>query len=195
MSGLVTGAALIVAIGAQNAFVLGQGIRRRHIAPIVAVCTISDALLIGAGVAGMGALVTAAPTVLAALRWLGAAFLLTYGLLAARRALRPSALKQAESGPMSVKAAVVTALAFTWLNPHVYLDTLVFLGSIGAHHEGERAYFWGGASTASLLWFSGLGFGGSRLAPFFARPGAWRLLDGVIAVLMLTLGATLAVHG
>lgn len=194
-SGLVTGAALIVAIGAQNAFVLVQGIRRRHVGPIVAVCALSDAALIGAGVAGMGGLVTAAPAALTVLRWLGASFLVAYGLLAARRALRPAALEQTAVGPTTVRAAVATALAFTWLNPHVYLDTLVFLGSVGAGHDGQRSYFWGGASAASLLWFTGLGYGGPRLAPLIARPSAWRVLDAAIAVVMLTLGATVALRG
>lgn len=191
-TGLLTGAALIIAIGAQNAYVLRQGIKREHVLPIVVICALSDALLICAGVAGMGALVTAAPTLVTAVRWVGAAFLVGYGLLAARRALRPGRLVGAgAAGGVSRRTAIATVLAFTWLNPHVYLDTLVFVGSVATTHGAQRWWFGAGAAAASVLWFAGLGYGARLLAPLFARPRAWQILDGVIAVVMVALGAAL----
>jgi L-lysine exporter family protein LysE/ArgO len=200
--GLATGLSLIVAIGAQNAYVLRLGIsgRTRLVAPVVVICALSDAVLIAAGVAGVGALVEAAPVALVVIRVVGSGFLLVYGLLAAHRALRPGVLvpddpaspRGAGSGP-SLRTVVVTALAFTWLNPHVYLDTLLFLGSIAAHQGPvDRWWFALGAVLASCLWFSALGFGARLLRPVFARPGAWRVLDGAIAVVMIGLGIRLA---
>jgi len=193
LTGLLTGAALIIAIGAQNAYVLRQGIRREHVLPIVAICALSDAVLIIAGVGGMGALVEAAPGLITAVKWLGAAFLIAYGLLAARRALHAEHLDAAASGgaPVPLRTAILTVLAFTWLNPHVYLDTLVFLGSVATSHAGQRWWFAAGAAGASLLWFTGLGYGARLLAPIFARPIAWRVLDAVIAVVMIALGISL----
>ena len=194
LTGLGAGAALIVAIGAQNAFVLRQGIRREHVAPIVLVCAVSDIVLIIAGVAGIGAIIEAAPIALEIVRWAGAAFLLGYAVVAARRALRPQPLKPGDAPSMSVRAAVLTAIALTWLNPHVYLDTVVLLGSI-ANATGETARWFValGASVASVLWFSALGFGARLLAPLFARPASWRVLDAGIAVVMLVLAVTLIV--
>ncbi len=194
LTGLGAGAALIVAIGAQNAFVLRQGIRSEHVAPIVLVCAVSDIVLIIAGVAGIGAIIEAAPIALEIVRWAGAAFLLGYAVVAARRALRPQPLKPGDAPSMSVRAAVLTAIALTWLNPHVYLDTVVLLGSI-ANATGETARWFValGASVASVLWFSALGFGARLLAPLFARPASWRVLDAGIAVVMLVLAVTLIV--
>lgn len=161
--------------------------------PIVAICALSDAVLIIAGVGGMGALVEAAPGLITAVKWLGAAFLIAYGLLAARRALHAEHLDAAASGgaPVPLRTAILTVLAFTWLNPHVYLDTLVFLGSVATSHAGQRWWFAAGAAGASLLWFTGLGYGARLLAPIFARPIAWRVLDAVIAVVMIALGISL----
>ncbi|TFC01126.1 amino acid transporter [Cryobacterium adonitolivorans] len=194
--GLVTGLSLIIAIGAQNAFVLRLGIegRPRVIAPVVAIAAVSDAALILAGVLGMGALVTAAPAVMVVVRLVGAAFLVGYGLWAARRAIRPGALLVTGSpGSTGMRVAVGTVLALTWLNPHVYLDTVVFLGAVASQQDPAERWWWaGGAIAASVLWFTGLGFGARLLRPVFARPGAWRVLDGCIAVLMLALGARLA---
>ena len=191
-TGLVTGAALIIAIGAQNAYVLRQGILREHVLPIVIVCALSDALLIAAGVAGMGALVAAAPALVTGIRWVGAAFLVTYGLLAARRALTPERLEAGGIGSStSLRTAILTSLALTWLNPHVYLDTLVFLGSIATSQGSHNWAFGVGAASASVLWFTGLGYGARLLAPLFAKPIAWRMLDGLIAVVMVTLGVLL----
>jgi len=194
--GLATGLSLIMAIGAQNAFVLRLGIEGRTgvIAPVVAIAALSDAALILAGVLGMGALVTAAPGVMVVVRMVGAAFLVGYGLWAARRAIRPGALVvTGSSGRTGMRVAVGTVLALTWLNPHVYLDTVVFLGAVASQQDPAERWWWaGGAITASVLWFAGLGFGARLLRPVFARPGAWRVLDGAIAVLMLALGAKLA---
>ncbi|WP_198659247.1 LysE/ArgO family amino acid transporter [Nocardiopsis sp. FIRDI 009] len=197
--GLGTGLALIVAIGAQNAYVLRLGIdgRPRTVLAVVLVCALSDAALITAGVLGVGAVIEAAPTALVAVRVLGAGFLVVYGLLAAVRVVRPGALTS-DGAPRSLRLgpAVVTALAMTWLNPHVYLDTVVFLGSVANQQEGQARWWWArGAVTASFLWFFALGFGARFLRPVFARPGAWRVLDGAIAVVMLSLGARLALGG
>ncbi|MBT1004290.1 LysE/ArgO family amino acid transporter [Paenarthrobacter sp. DKR-5] len=189
------GLSLIVAIGAQNAFVLRQGLRREHILPIVLICIASDVVLIAAGVAGIGALTRTAPWVLQVVRWAGAAFLLAYAVIAARRALRPGALQTAGSGAAgSLAAAVGTCLAITWLNPHVYLDTVLLLGSLAAPHGPDGRWLFAlGAALGSTLWFSLLGFGARFLAPVFARPRSWRILDGGIAVLMAVLAAGLMV--
>jgi L-lysine exporter family protein LysE/ArgO len=196
--GLGTGLALIIAIGAQNAFVLRQGIRGEHVGPIVAVCAISDAVLIAAGVLGTGALLTAAPAAVVVLRYVGAAFLVTYGAMAARRILKPQALVSAEPGPSAagrggLAAALATVLALTWLNPHVYLDTVLLLGSVAnAQGPGLQWWFGAGAMLGSILWFCSLGFGAKLLRGFFARPASWRILDGGIAVTMVGLGVGLA---
>jgi L-lysine exporter family protein LysE/ArgO len=195
ITGFGAGLSLIIAIGAQNAFVLRQGLRREHMLPIVAVCIASDALLIAAGVAGVGALIESAPLALTIVRWAGAAFLLAYAFFAARRALRPGSLTAAgASASGTLAAAVGAAVALTWLNPHVYLDTVVLLGSLAADHgdDGRWPFAWG-AIAGSTVWFSLLGFGARFLAPVFARPGAWRILDGAIAVLMTVLAAFLLV--
>src|SRR3954462_1066528 len=193
-SGLALGLGLIVAIGAQNAFVLRQGLRLEHVGAVVAVCAASDAGLIGAGVLGAGALLLAHPDLITAVCFLGAAFLLTYGAMAARRALRPpdSLAADASGARTGLLATVLTCLALTWLNPHVYLDTVVLLGSLSATHAGDRWWFAAGAPAGSLLWFAGLGFGARLLRPVFTRPAAWRILDALIAVVMTTLGVSLA---
>ncbi|MBR8740652.1 LysE/ArgO family amino acid transporter [Nocardiopsis sp. MG754419] len=250
--GLGTGLALIIAIGAQNAYLLRLGIdgNPRTVLAVVLVCAFSDAALIAAGVVGIGGLVQAMPAALVLIRFLGAGFLLVYGLLAAYRALKPGrgeALVPAErelrrdpereehgprgadatptrrptppgtpTGPggttatrvpaatsgagtrgrASLRAAILTALALTWLNPHVYLDTVLFLGSLANQQVGDARWWWsGGALTASFVWFFALGFGARLLRPLFARPGAWRVLDGIIAVVMLALGLRLALGG
>ena len=194
LSGFVTGLSLIVAIGAQNAFVLRQGLRRRHVPLVVGVCAVSDLLLILAGVAGIGTIVERAPLVLVVVRWLGAAFLVGYGLLAARRAFRGEHLEAAADRQLSTTAVLSAALAFTWLNPHVYLDTVLLVGSIASTHGVPgRWWFAAGASVASLSWFTALGYGARALNPLFRRRNAWRVLDGGIAVAMLALAATLLI--
>lgn len=190
--GFVTSLSLIVAIGAQNAFVLRQGIRNEHVLPVVILCALSDLVLIMAGVAGVGALVTAHPQLLTVARYGGAAFLLGYGLLAARRAIRPTTLTPSVGGPASLKSVLLTCLALTFLNPHVYLDTVVLLGTLASQQGDARWRFGGGAAAASLVWFFGLGFGARRLAGLFAKPSTWRVLDGVIALTMIGLGVSLA---
>jgi L-lysine exporter family protein LysE/ArgO len=196
LGGLGLALSLIVAIGAQNAFVLRQGLRLEHVGPVVAVCAASDAVLIGAGVAGAGALVTRAPGVLRVVSLAGAAFLLAYGLLAARRALRPGALEAGGDGPrVGLAATLATCLALTWLYPHVYLDTVVLLGSLSGTYGRDRWAFGAGAVIASLIWFAGLGYGARLLRPVFARPTSWRVLDSLIAVVMVLLAVSLAVRG
>ena len=201
LAGFGSGLSLIAAIGAQNAFVLRQGIRREHVLPVVAVCIASDAVLILAGVAGFGVLTSQAPWLLVAARLGGAAFLLVYAVFAARRALRPAALTVEDAGALGSgrrtgpQAAVLTVAALTWLNPHVYLDTVVLLGSLAsAQGDPGRWLFAVGAAVASLLWFSALGFGARGLRRFFARPASWRVLDGLVAVVMAALAVSLLLH-
>ncbi len=192
LAGFATGGSLIVAIGAQNTFVLRQGLRQEHVLPIVALCATADALLILAGVAGLGEFIQAAPQALAWLRIAGAVFLAVYGWKAFRRALEPHQAVVDPGVPMTLQAAVATTLAFTFLNPHVYLDTVVLVGALANQHQGaERWQFAAGAATASVVWFSALGFGARLLVPLFARPVTWRALDAVIALVMFSLAATL----
>ena len=190
LAGFLACAGLIVAIGAQNAFVLRQGIRREHVAVVVTLCTAGDLLLVAAGIAGLGPLVSSSPAVLTATRWVGAAFLLFLAVTSAVRARRPQRLDPATGGPTSLRAVVVTCLALTFLNPHVYLDTVVLLGSL-AHQQPVAWAFGGGAVLASGMWFGALGFGATRLRPLFARPRAWQVLDVTVAAVMAILAATL----
>jgi len=187
-AGLGTGLSLIVAIGAQNAFVLRQGIRRQHVPAIVVICALSDAVLIVLGIGGIGAVAGNGPAI-TVIAWVGGAFLIGYGLMAARRALRPDRLEPGEDTSRSLRASVLTCLALTWLNPHVYLDTVLLLGSVANSYGTARWSFGVGAACASVLWFSGLGFGARLLDRFFARPRSWRALDAAIAVTMATLGS------
>jgi L-lysine exporter family protein LysE/ArgO len=190
--GFLLGLSLILAIGAQNAFVLRQGLLRRHVLAVCLVCALSDAVLIAAGVAGFGLLVERLPGLPRAMAWFGAAFLFWYGATRFRAALRPGSLRAAEEEATSFRAVIATALAFTWLNPHVYLDTVVLLGGIAAGFVGAaRAAFGAGAVAASFLFFFGLGYGARLLAPLFARPQAWRALDTGVGVTMWALAAKL----
>ena len=230
-AGLGLGFSLIVAIGAQNVFVLRQGIRREHVFAVAAICAVSDAVLIAAGVGGMGAALQAAPWLVGVARWAGAAFLVGYAFLAARRALRGTETglvvgEDASAGPTGGRVArsayrdrdgrgglgtgagasssttgvatrtavlpvVLTCLALTWLNPHVYLDTVVLLGSVGATHGDERWIFALGAMLASVVWFFTLAYGARLLGGVLASPRAWRILDGIIAVVMLAIAVSL----
>ena len=240
LSGLGTGLALIVAIGVQNTYLLRLAVsaRLRVVTVAVVVCTVSDAVLILAGVLGVGVVVERFPVALVVIRFVGAAFLVTYGVLAARRALRPSGdtmrveeeaaddgvpvdthEREATAAPdaatvptqvvgrtrtappgrrsdahdVTMRTAVVTMLVFTWANPHVYLDTLVFLGSVGNQQGIDDRWWWtAGAVLASCLWFGAIGFGGRLLRPLFAKPMTWRVFDGLVAVVMLGFGAALA---
>lgn len=192
LTGLATGLTLIIAIGAQNAFVLRQGLVRQYVGPVVAVCAVSDLVLILAGVSGIGAVVEQAPWVLEVVRWLGVAFLTWYGLSSLLRARRPQTLEAARAGAPSLRRAVTTAVALTWLNPHVYLDTVLLIGSIAAAEGDGRWWFAVGACVASVLWFTTLGFGSRFAQRFFATPGAWRVLDVLIGLTMLGIALGLA---
>ncbi|MEU9737409.1 LysE/ArgO family amino acid transporter [Streptomyces sp. NPDC048002] len=191
-AGFGTGLSLIVAIGAQNAFVLRQGVRREAVLAVVGICALSDAVLIALGVGGVGAVVVAWPGVLTAVGWIGGAFLVAYGALAARRVVRPAGVLRPDGeGATSRRRAVLTCLALTWLNPHVYLDTVFLLGSVAADRGALRWTFGLGAVLASLCWFAALGFGARLLGPLLSRPGAWRVMDGLVAAVMITLGVSL----
>jgi len=192
VQGWAMGAGLILAIGAQNALVLRQGLKREHVAAVVAVCTLSDWLLITLGVFGLGALIQGSPLLLEAFRFGGAAFLLAYALLAAKRAWRPTAGLQSQGAAASFGATLSAAFAFTWLNPHVYLDTVVLLGGLGARQPADlRAVFALGAGVASAMWFSLLGFGAAAAAPKLQSAHIWRVIDALVALLMATLGLQL----
>ncbi|QKJ18649.1 LysE/ArgO family amino acid transporter [Microbacterium hominis] len=226
LAGFGLGLSLIIAIGAQNLFVLRQGIRREHVFAVVAVCALSDAALIALGVSGVGLALAALPWLVVAVRWAGAAFLVGYGLLAARRAWRGSATglrvndtgaaggaaggatdaPGAASTPSSARMAtttatatarlapvVLTCLALTWLNPHVYFDTVFLLGSVANTHGDGRGVFAIGAMAASIVWFAALGYGARLLGRWLATPRAWRVLDAVIALVMIALGISLVV--
>ncbi len=199
LAGLGLGLSLIIAIGAQNAFVLRQGVRRERVALVVAICALSDLALIVAGVAGMGLVLESVPWLVQIIRWLGAAFLIGYAVLAALRAIRggggldPAATGGVASARSVTIRVALTALALTWLNPHVYLDTVLLLGGVAASYGQERWVFALGAGIASILWFSALGFGARLLGGLLRRPLAWRILDGVIALVMLALGILLLV--
>ncbi len=193
VSGFLTGLSLILAIGAQNAFVLRQGIRREHVGAVVAVCALSDAALILAGVAGFGVVTAAVPWLAGAMRWLGVVFLLVYGGLRFRAALRGGeALRPAGDGQVALASVVGTALVLTWANPHVYLDTLVLIGSISTQHAPHEAGFGAGAALASLVFFASLGYGARLLAPVFANPRAWVVLEVGVGVTMWAIAAALA---
>jgi len=216
LAGFGLGLSLIIAIGAQNLFVLRQGLRGEHVALVAWICTLSDALLIVVGISGIGAATQALPWLVEAIRWAGAVFLVGYGLLAARRAWRPSGevlavgatdaeveVTPASGGGLATARrttlpatgtaarAALTCLALTWLNPHVYLDTLFLLGSVGASHGDQRWVFAGGAVLASLTWFFSLAFGSRYLGRWLSGVRAWRILDAGIAAVMITLGVSL----
>lgn len=192
LTGLATGLSLIVAIGAQNSYVLRQGLLRQHVWLVVVICATSDALLILAGTAGIGALIEAAQGLLTVLTWIGALYLIGYGLFALRRATRPAELlPSAGAAPASRRTVVATALAFTYLNPHVYLDTVILLGTTANQFDAQRWVFAAGAALGSVLWFSFLGFGATKAAPLMARPTTWRVLDVAIATIMFLIAATL----
>ena len=192
LPGLLTGLSLIVAIGAQNAFVLRQGLTRNHIGVVVAICAASDALLITLGVSGVGAVVREHPTALAVLRWVGAAYLLAYGLRSLWSARRPHGLDPLAGRAAGRRRVVATTLALTYLNPHVYLDTVLMLGSVANQYGSDRWWFAAGAVAGSVLWFTALGFGARAAAPVLRRPATWRVLDVAIGAVMIVLAVRLA---
>lgn len=213
LAGVGLGFSLIVAIGAQNLFVLRQGIRREHVVLVASVCAVSDAVLIALGVSGVGLVLQAVPWLIDVVRWAGALFLIGYGLLAARRAWRPSGEALGSSapapGPTAATAGataasagatavatraipvVATCLALTWLNPHVYLDTVFLLGTVANTHGDQRWVFAAGAMAASVIWFFALAFGARYLGRWLGTPRAWRILDAIIAVVMVAIGVSL----
>lgn len=189
-TGLMSGLALIVALGAQNAFVLRQGIRREHVGVVVSLCAVSDAVLILGGTAGIGALVSRFPEALDVLRWGGAAYLTWWAVRSFASALKPSA--GTAEAPRSRGSVIATTLALTYLNPHVYLDTVVLLGSLANQHGPDaRWVFAGGAVTGSLVWFTALGYGARALSGVLSSPRTWRVVDPVIGVVMLALAVKL----
>ena len=193
LQGFVTGSSLILAIGAQNAFVLRQGIRAEHVGAVVLVCAASDAALIAAGVAGFGAVSGALPWLVVAMRWLGVAFLLVYGALRFRAALRGGeALRPAEGGALPLSRVLTTCLLLTWANPHVYLDTMVLIGSISAHYAPLQVWFGLGAVTASFSFFAALGYGARLLGPIFANPRASVVLEVAVGLTMWVIAGVLA---
>ncbi|GAA4524581.1 LysE family transporter [Chelativorans composti] len=192
LAGFFLGASLIIAIGAQNAFILRQGLLGQHVFVLCLICSLSDALLITVGVAGLGTLIAQSPVLITLVTVGGALFLYAYASKALRRAMRPDTLQAANEGKSDLKAAVLACLAFTFLNPHVYLDTVLLVGSLSSAYSGAGRWFYAaGASLASFVWFFGLGYGARLLQPFFASPRAWRVLDTVIAVVMAALASGL----
>jgi len=191
-AGLFTGWSLIVAIGSQNAYVLRQGLTRRHVGVVVAICAVSDLVLILAGVGGIGTIIELAPAALDVVRWLGVAFLVGYGVSSLLRARRTQGLEAARAGARSMAAAAGTAVALTWLNPHVYLDTVLLLGSVANQHGDTRWWFGAGATLASLVWFTVLGYGARLAHGFLSSARAWQVLDVLIGVTMLLIAASLA---
>lgn len=192
ISGFLLGASLIIAIGAQNAFVLRQGLLREHVFVLCLICSLSDAVLIAAGVGGLGTLVAQSPRLILLVTIGGSLFLLSYAFLAFRRAMRPEVLKAAREEEGSFGKAVAACFAFTFLNPHVYLDTVLLIGSLSAQFPGFARLAYGvGAATASFAWFFGLGYGARLLQPIFARPAAWRVLDVVIGLVMASIALRL----
>lgn len=190
--GFFTGLTLIIAIGAQNAFVLRLGLARNHVAIAVVVCAVSDALLIVLGISGLGALFRSIPTALVIMKWVGVAYLLWYAFRSFRSAMRPNALVAGEQTLLSRRSVLLMVLGFTFLNPHVYLDTVLLLGSIGNQYQPNQWWFALGASIASVTWFSVLGFGARTAAPVMSRPITWRILDIGIGLVMLAIAIRLA---
>jgi L-lysine exporter family protein LysE/ArgO len=196
IQGFGTGGALIVAIGAQNAFVLSQGVRGNYHVIIALVCIFCDAVFITLGVAGLGAVVSTNPSLSQWVAWGGAVFLLFYGFLSLRSAIRGGSLETRDRAVRSFRAAIITTLAVTLLNPHFYLDTVILLGSVSSQFQGgNRLYFGAGAVSASTLWFICLSLGGRMLAPLFKKQASWRLLDGLVCVTMWAIAVSLIKHG
>jgi len=196
LNGFGVAFSLILAIGAQNAFVLKQGLRREHVLAVVLVCALSDAILISVGVFGFAALTEALPALAPIMLWLGAAFLFAYGAFSFWRAWQGGAALDPASGEgTTLKAAVLFCLAITWLNPHVYLDTVLLIGSIATKFSGVEGAFWAGAVTSSFTFFFALGFGARLLAPVMARPGSWRILEALIGIVMWVIALGLIFKG
>lgn len=193
LTGFLTGLSLIVAIGAQNAFVLRQGLTRSNVFLVVLICAVSDALLIALGVLGLGAVIQSLPVLLEIIRWFGVLYLIWFGISSLRRAFKPDALNTSGNSINSAKKAVLTTLSLTFLNPHVYLDTVIFIGGLAHQFGTETPLFAFGAIAASFVWFFCLGFGAKKLSPLMAKPIFWKVLDTVIALIMFSIAISLAV--
>ncbi len=191
LTGFATGLGLIIAIGAQNAFVLRQGLRREYVFPIVLFASLSDALLIVVGIAGLGALIQGFPVALEVIRYAGAAYLTWFGIGALRRAMKPTTLEGASESKGSVVGALLSIAALTFLNPHVYLDTVILLGGVANQFNDDRWLFGLGAASASFVWFFSLGYFAKFLSRFVSNPKFWRVLDSFIAVVMFTIAVLL----
>lgn len=192
ISGLLAGSSLIVAIGAQNAFVIRQSLTRKHVLLVVLICALADAVLIAAGIAGLGAVITGLPWLLEFIRWFGVAYLSWFGIKTLRSAMKPQSLDAGEAKSASRKQVVVSILGFTFLNPHVYLDTVILLGSIANQFTVEKWIFGTGAMLASFIWFFTIGYGAKAAARYMAKPIFWRVLDFVIAAVMFGIALMLA---
>jgi L-lysine exporter family protein LysE/ArgO len=193
-SGVLSGLALIIAIGAQNAFVIRQGLQRQHVLTVVLFCAISDALLIAAGTAGLGKVIESAPEVLEIVRWFGVTYLIFFGLKSLRSAFRHNTLTLEQGNLVSRKRTILTVLGLTFLNPHVYLDTVIFLGSIANQFPTDKWFFSAGAMTASFLWFFFIGFGSKMAARFMVKVVFWKVLDLTVAIIMFTLATYLTFY-
>ena len=191
--GFLTGLSLIVAIGAQNAFVIRQGLLRSHVLLVVAVCSISDALLIVLGTSGLGAIVKTNQDLLTFIRWFGVAYLTWFGIRSLRSAFKENQLAATGAAESSWEKILATVLALTYLNPHVYLDTVIFVGSLANQFTSDRWYFAVGASAASLLWFSSIGFGAQAASAIMSKPIFWKIFDTFVALVMFSIAFTLAI--
>ena len=194
LPGLLTGLSLIIAIGAQNAFVIRQGLAKSHVLLVVVICAASDALLIFLGTGGLGALIQSQPRALEVIRWFGVAYLTYFGLKTLRRAFRSGVISIEGAPSISRSAAIVSVLGFTFLNPHVYLDTVILLGSIANQFDDNRWFFASGSAVASVVWFSTIGFGARAASRFMSKPIFWKILDSIIAAVMFTIAITLAFY-
>jgi L-lysine exporter family protein LysE/ArgO len=192
--GLLTGLSLIIAIGAQNAFVIRQGLSRSHVLLVVLICATSDALLIFLGTGGLGTVIQSKPDLLEFIRWFGVLYLTWFGAKSVRSVLSHQSLEVGEGTTSSKKAVILSVLGFTFLNPHVYLDTVILLGSIANQFEEDRWYFALGASLGSVLWFSAIGFGAKAASRFMSRPVFWKILDSLIAIVMFSVAIFLALY-
>jgi len=191
LPGLLAGLSLIIAIGAQNAFVLRLGLARNHVGAAVAICAASDALLIAAGISGLGVVVRSVPVALTVLKWIGIAYLTWYAIKSFRSAAHPEVLLPGDQDARSLRTVITLTLGFTFLNPHVYLDTVLLLGSIGNQYRPDQWWFALGAACASIIWFCTLGFGARAASRLMSRPITWRILDITIGVVMLLIALRL----
>jgi len=194
IAGFFSGLSLIVAIGAQNAFVIRQGLLRSHVALVVTVCSVADVFLILLGIGGLGKIIQSQPQALEYIRWFGVAYLIWFGVKSVRAALAPQSLDAQGENEKSAWKVLLTVLTFTFLNPHVYLDTVILLGSIANQFSDHRSFFALGASLASVVWFTSIGYGARAASHLMSRPIFWKILDSVIAAIMFTIALTLALY-